>query len=288
MIKKSFQNLYKNPVLFVPDFIYAVISFVLIYFLYSITGFNTILASLPDGFEAQVEAFQTFFATNMGQILISVAVFAVVTFLIGVTALTTKFVLMKYLINKKRINLFKAWQMGHKYFWEVVLVRVYVYIISLVTLLLISLISLLLYMLINPFSPEFASFFSILVGGILSMVAIVSLSWILLYRYPIMFLTSKKNAFTVLKNSYRYFKQKSGHVIISWLVILAVSAIFVLIGILLNAGYSGFVEGMSQTYLLLAIGVAWTMFMTVYDLVPSLWKFLYLFGKFKEKPLRNP
>lgn len=288
MIKKSFQNLYKNPVLFAPDLIYAVFSFIMIYALYSITGFNTILASLPEGIDAQIEVYQTFFASNMGHILISVAVFFIATFFVGVTALTTKFVLMKYLINKKKVNLYKAWQLGNKFFWNVVLVRIYVYIISLLTLALISLILFLLYLLIAPFNPEFASYFIILIGVLLGVVALLLLSWVLLFRYPIMFLTKKPGACTVLRNSYKYFRKKSGYVVIAWLTIFCVIVAFVLVGILLNAGYSGLVENMDVTYWLVAIGVIWTMFMTIFDLIPSLWKFLYLFEKFKEKPLRNP
>tara|TARA_Y100000310_G_C20693899_1_gene824148 strand:+ start:719 stop:1585 length:867 start_codon:yes stop_codon:yes gene_type:complete len=287
MIQKSFQNLYKNPVLFVPDLIYAIISFFLIYMLYSVTGFNTILASLPEGFEAQVELFQTFFASNMGQILVSVAIFAIVTFFIGVTALTTKFILMRYIVNRKRIDLYSAWQKGNRYFWKVVLLRVYVYIISIVVLLLVSLVSGLVYMLINPFNPELASYFSILLAGLLGVVALLLLSWTLLYRYPLMFLTKKSKACTVLKNSFKYFKQKSGYVVISWLVIFCVTVAFILAGILLNAIYSGAVQSLDANYLLVFVGVVWTLFMTIFDLVPKLWKSLYLFGKFKDKPLRN-
>ncbi len=276
VVTDAFKRLFKNPVIFLPDAVYAGINFLLVYLLYSYTGFNKILAEMPADRESIIEVLTTFFSTNLGQIAISGFIFIVVTFLIGVGAMTLKFSLITDIIHKKKPSLMRAWHQRNHFYYKIIVLRVIIYLISILAILFILLSSTILYLLINPFSPVFATYFSFLVAIVLSLSILLLLKWVLLFRYPLMYLSKQPDPVKVLKNCIKYFRAKPGHVILSWLIILCVSVVFILTGILLNAIYSGLTGTLTGT-VAITISVIWTIIFTLFNLIPKLWQQIYLF-----------
>jgi len=276
VVTDAFRKLFKNPVIFLPDAVYAGINFLLVYLLYTYTGFNQILAELPADREGIIEALTTFFSTNLGEVLISGSLFIIITFLIGVGAMTLKFSLITDIINKKKPSIMRAWHKRNHFYYKIIVLRVIIYLISILAILFILAASTLLYLLINPFSPVFATYFSFLVAVVLSLSILLLLKWVLLFRYPLMYLSKQPDPIKVLKNCVKYFRAKPGHVIISWLIILCVSVVFILTGILLNAIYSGLTGSLTGT-VAITISVIWTVVFTLFNLIPKLWQQIYLF-----------
>tara|TARA_Y100000310_G_C20689449_1_gene821249 strand:- start:2882 stop:3730 length:849 start_codon:yes stop_codon:yes gene_type:complete len=280
VVTDAFRKLFKNPVVFLPDAVYAGINFLLVYLLYSYTGFNQIMAELPADREGIIEALTIFFSTNLGQVLISGSLFIIVTFLLGVGAMALKFSLITDIINKKKPSIMRAWHKRNHFYYKIVILRVIIYLISILAIVFILATSTILYLLINPFSSVFATYFSFLVAIVLSLSILLLLKWVLLFRYPLMYLTKQSEPVKVLKNCIKYFRARPGHVIISWLIILCVSVVFILTGILLNAIYSGLTGSLTGT-IAMTIGVIWTVIFTLFNLIPKLWQQIYLFDNKK-------
>ena len=145
VVTDAFRKLFKNPVVFLPDAVYAGINFLLVYLLYSYTGFNQIMAELPADREGIIEALTIFFSTNLGQVLISGSLFIIVTFLLGVGAMALKFSLITDIINKKKPSIMRAWHKRNHFYYKIVILRVIIYLISILAIVFILATSTILY-----------------------------------------------------------------------------------------------------------------------------------------------
>ncbi len=74
-IVKSFQALYKHPIIFIPDLVMAIIDFLLISLVYSYTGFNDLIGTLPSDVGSQADAILGFVSTNTFQVVLSIGLF---------------------------------------------------------------------------------------------------------------------------------------------------------------------------------------------------------------------
>jgi len=285
-VMQSFKKLHQNPILFVPDLFYALVNYILITFIYSYIGFNTISSDLTGDFGSQVEVIGQFISANTTQVLISGITFIAITFFIGAGVYVLRYNLIKQIVHDKKPSLWLAWRTNHEYYYNVILIRIFVYIISILAVAFVILLSTIFYLVINPFNALIATYFSLLIAIIVSIAMILLLKWTLLFRYPLMFLTNKKNPFVVLKNSLRYFKHNPALVIYTWVVILAVLISFMLTGLLLNLIINAI--SIPITFIAIPLAIILGIAMIIFDLISQLWQAIYLFTILKEKPLKNP
>jgi hypothetical protein len=288
LIQKSFQDLYKHPIVFIPDLVMAIIDFLLITLVYKYTGFNDVIADLSGDMGSQADLIINFISTNTFQVVLSVALFIGLTFIIGVGVMIIRFNLIKQIVNNKKPCLLEAWKIRNQFFYRVVALRILVYLISLVALVAVILTSTFVYLIINPFSPVFATYFSLMVAIVVSITLLLLLKWFLLFRYPLMFLTKRTNPFIVLRNCVRYFKKNPALVIFTWVIVFAVSVLFALISLGLNTVVPIGLDLITITIIATTLYFIWIAFINIFGLIPDLWQSLYLFYTYKEKPLKKP
>tara|TARA_Y100000310_G_scaffold300776_1_gene336717 strand:+ start:50 stop:919 length:870 start_codon:yes stop_codon:yes gene_type:complete len=288
LIQKSFQDLYKHPIVFVPDLVMALIDYFLLTVLYSYVGFNEIVSELPSDLGSQADMITSFISANTLQVIISVSMFVILTFLIGVGVMIIRFNLIKQIVNGKKPSIWEAWKIRNKFYYRVVILRALVYLISIVALIAVILTSSLVYLLINPFSTLFATYFSLMVAIIVSITLLLLLKWFLLFRYPLMFLTKRTNPLIVLRNCVRYFKKNPALVIFTWLIVFAVSVLFTLVIFGFNMVIPSLLDLVSFATLATILYIIYSVFTTTFGLIPDLWQSLYLFYTYKEKPLKKP
>jgi len=268
MIINAFKNIFKHPIVLLPDL--ALTGFV--YLMAQLTWFLTGLTEVfPAAGEVSEEVVKVFFKENAVQILWPVALFLFTTFVFGVVERVIKMELISSIVQKNKPSLLKAWKHRFEYFYRVILLKIYMFlVVFLVFGVVFGIVGFLFYLLINPFTSS-AMGISTMVTVLLLLVAFVFLKMAFLYIYPILFMTKTRNPYGIMVESFKKFKLNKLFTFKVWLILFLVGILFGSLSFVLSL-----VQFIVVTIVVVLLGV-----------VHQVWADMFIFLKFKEKFLRR-
>lgn len=282
-LEHSFQLLKKNPIVFLPNLFQIFISYILLLSIYYYTGASSLAPLLNSTEKASLEMISTFISTNLLQIIISVVSFVVITFIVGVGVMIFKYSLIKEIINNKKVSLKNAWKDNRDLFWHIILLRIILFVICLILLAISGLFSLLLYYLISLVSTTLAPYFAIFFGLVLMSILLLIFKFMILFRYPIMFMKRIKHPVKVLKESYGLFKQDKWFVIYTWFVMAVIGLLFSIITYSLNAAVTSLTSLLQMAAVVMLLYSVWLILDVLIGLTGELWMEIYLFVKYSKR-----
>lgn len=216
---KSWKDLKNNLLLFLPDIVIFLmnLSFGLLFLKYSgLIKFLTDPEMLAKELEELMPVIKLFIKENLLKIIISLALFVLTSFLIGSGLLAMRLGMMKQVIKNEKLTIKKMIDNG-KHVWQVVAMKMVMFVIGITAFLFISGTGIIL----STFIPNG---YVIVTTGLLFPLLILLLQLLLFFRYQIMFM-EKKHTVIAVKESFEYFKKYKKHVFTIWLIIFAVSFI---------------------------------------------------------------
>ncbi|MFH0752404.1 MAG: hypothetical protein V1914_02275 [archaeon] len=268
----------RHPIIFVPDLVFVLTTLVLGLGFFKFTGMRDIISNLAltEGF--QQELFKGLLADKWASLVIGVAVIFIITFTLGVGVELIRFTLIKDLITgNKKLDIVKAWKSSKGMFWDVVVLKIFVYLLSILVLLMLALIGWGVYVLVGNIN-------SVLSVGLISLfglVLLVLLKLFLLFRYPILFLEKGKSPAGVIKSSFKFARTQFWYVFLVALILVVVMLVFAFITSPISIGLD-YLQG------LLIAGTFWAfvfsyfakLVMSVVNLVYALWMQLFVFNSY--------
>jgi hypothetical protein len=283
-VSNSFRTLFKNPILFVPDLFYILLSYLGLLLLSYYTGFAEVLPLLESGGAGVLDTLKSYVSENLFQLISSTVIFVIFTFVVGVGALSFRYELIKQIIKKEKVSLIRAWKEKRgKVFWNVVFLRILVFLASLVLVIIISLASGLVYLIINPFSNTLAITLTSLVGVFLTILALILLKLGILFRYPVLFLNKKhSNAWKAIKESISLFRKKPYFVFRTLIIIFIVNIILMIIAWIFNFAF-GLTQTLTIPFLVILFTIIIGLINTFIDLTSDLWSSIFLFSTYNKK-----
>jgi len=284
-LKKSYQFIRKNPILLVPDLVLTVLSSLLLYLAYTYAGIRDVIATLQSAEkEIVAQVLRDYFAQNLINFVLAIVLLVFVTFFFGVGVDIIRYQLVQQAISNKKPSIGKAWKEKRSYFWNIVLLRILLFIVGLVAVAVVLLLGGLSYTLVGLFLNDriagiVAAIFTVLLGGALLLV----LSFSFFFRYPIMFTKNVKSAYQVLKESYAFFRQQRSYVILTWLVLLCLGILSLLISTVFNKVFDQNILLLQSGWSSIGLLVLQEGLQKIFSIIISLWGTVFLFLRFKEQ-----
>ncbi len=282
-VTRSFHLLRQHPLLYIPDLVGVLVNYILLYAFARITGATDLISGLSAAEAVPIEILSQFIKENLAQLIVSGAVFFIISFVIGTSVLIYKYSLVRDLLVEKKMSFSKVWKERRGYFWDVVFVRVFTFLITIVALAVALLAGGLLYVVIKPFSETAALYLGVFVGVVLAIALLVLVTLAILFRYPIMFFTKTRSAYRVLAHSYAYLKKHKEYVIVSWLVVLAITIVFGVVSSLLNYLSDLLVAAVTSPIALGVVSVIFVVVTLLVRLTGDLGALIFVSERFKEK-----
>ncbi|MFH1972026.1 MAG: hypothetical protein ABIJ18_00955 [archaeon] len=268
MIIKAFKNIFKHPIVLLPDLFLTGFVYLMAQLTWFLTGLTEVFPTMG---EVSEEVIRTFFKENAVQIIWPVLLFLLTTFVFGVAEKVIKLELISSIVQKDKPSFLKAWKNRIEYFYRVILLKMYIFLIFfLVFLIIFGVIGFLFYLLINPFTTS-AMWISTIITIIFLLLAIVVLKMNFIYIYPILFMTKTRNPYRIIVESFKKFKLNKLFTFKVWLVLFLIGALF---------GFLSFILSLLQFIVI-------TIIVVLIGVIQQVWADRYIFMKFKEKFLRS-
>ena len=284
-LEKSFSYLWKNPILFVPDIVLLIVTYLMLYLIYLYTGVGDLLSLLEVAEKGVVgETLKSFLSENLLNLLISAGLYIFVTFMIGVSVAVIKYSMVRQILESKKSSLLAGWKEKKHYFWFVVLLRILIFVIGIAALVVVALIAGLIYLIINPFT---SSTVAISIAGAfavpLTVLSLLLVKLLFFFRYPIMFMDTIRNPFRILKRAFRFSMKEKFYVIVTWLVIFVLgifsSILLWFVSLFLTSGTSMLPIAIVTIILTILISIL----NILIKLAVELWGTIFLFIRYKQK-----
>ncbi len=272
---KSVKQL-KHPVLFVPDLVLISTTLILSLVFFKLSGLNQVISSfaMTEGFQEQL--FKGLFADKWAMLVVGTVLFFVMSFIIGVGADLLRFNIIKDIIaGKKKPTLAAAMRDSRGMFMDVVVLKILVYLLSLVVFLATAFFALLIYMALGKLSV-----ISMGLVAVFGIAALIALRVFLLFRYPILFLDGKKYPVKIIKESFEYAKHHMRYAVFMVVVLFLVFVLFNIFTLPINAGLDICVKAASIGVLATAVGFLSQLIKAVVNLVYSVWMHLFVFNSY--------
>ncbi len=282
-LNKSFKNIWKNPVLFVPDLLMSFILSVVFLFVYWYTGAADLWGILQSAQGIYGSGITGFLSERWKELIISAVAFFFVTFIFGATTLVFKFMMFRELLTKNGISIRTVWKEKKGYFWPVVILRVSIFLFSILLLLLSVAIGFLVYFFfLLIFPPNLAQTVAVTLAIIVALCLAVLFKVAILFRYPTMFLEQRKNPLKVLKESYSILRKDTAFVFTTALVTIILLVIFGALIYILNAAMNYTLSFLVSIFLATVLTIFWAIFGQILKIAIDLWSSLYVFEQYKE------
>ena len=263
-IKRGFDILIKNPRLLLPDIILLIFILIFSGLFVFISGVYTIIFSV--NFEESLRSLISN-TPELMKVLLTLAVAALLSFITGITTSALKYELIKNIFVNKKITFMKAFSNSKYYFLPILYLKIATFIIYIIPLLILVL-------LVALFKSTILA--AILIGLLLILYIILTLAF--LFRYPILFLKTKKTK-EILLASYNYFKQKKAYSLLLVLSIFIVSLILSLFTTILNI-LLAFAQNLGIVFTILFI--LYVIIRILVNMVTSVWVSVFIFISYKK------
>ncbi len=282
-LKESFIYLKKNPILYFPDLVMAIIISVGLYFIYIYTGAGDFFVLLQTAETVSLDLFTSYLNENLKEIIISGLTFCFFSFIFGVGVIIVKFTMIRQMLSGKKVSLVSALKEKEGLFWSIVLLRILVYLLSLVAIALVALVGFGLYFLFFSFNENLAMRLGLGIAIPFALVIFIGIKLALFFRYPVMFLKHIKKPLHILKESYTLLKNSPLFVLKTWFVVILLSLIFWAISYLLETIVRFGTFFISVTTFALIIGSVWGVMNILLNITIDLWTTIYVFLQYKKK-----
>ncbi len=278
-IVKAVKQL-RHPVLFVPDIALFLTTMVIGVGLFKFFGLGQVISSVALAENFQADLFRGMLADRWLSLVLGTVVFFAATFIVGVGADVLRFNMVRDLMGGKQPHLLHAWRSGKGMFWNVVGLKVLVYLLSLLVLLAIVLLGLLLFLVIGDVNSPVL--WSILV--LFGLVALVFLRVFLLFRYPIFFLEKRYAPLKAVSDSFGFARLNLGY---AFLVMLVLIVVMVAFGVVTSpVSFSlDYLQGklVAGSILFVLFNYLSNFLKAVVNVVYTLWMHLFVFNCYLEK-----
>lgn len=253
MYVKSLKDLFKNPVLFLPDILNYAYTLLAILLIILFLDIKPLLLQIQGQTPAIIsQSVISFLSVNLVKIIISFVFFMITTFFISSGLLSAKYNYILDLMKNKQLISANLRNYFKKTYWKIVKLRIYTALAVLIVGIFVSILSSLIYMILPNYQ--------VILIIALALVSALFASLILFFRYPVMFLKNE-SPYNSLKQSYKYFMKNRIYVFKIWLIITLTTA---------------FLSMISKSILQFTI-----IFPYVVTLIVSIWLDIYLFRAFK-------
>lgn len=269
----SIRHLLKNPAIYVPDLFMYIVTYSLTVFFYRSSGLDVALQNFIVDGATRVDMFKDFVFTNWFSLLLSLAVFVLVTFFLGVGVESIRFRLIKNALYKKESSLLRTIFSLNPYLFKLVILKIYVYMITA----LIFLISATMYIVYMQVDNNLTG---MLIKALVIMVALPIVLFFRIginYRYAILFIDEERHASKAIQKSFNLLVDRPRPVVKVW-------AFSVVMGMLLWAVVSGVgfyarsLQGMiSNSSLVYAFSTSVMLLFYLANLTYGLWEHILLF-----------
>ena len=284
-IWKAFENIRKNPILYIPDVCMAFIVSLTLILIYQYTGAANLFQLLQSTQNSPLITLTGFLSEKWKELLISGVAFFFVTFIFGATTIVLKFTMFYELLSGKSISLRTVWKEKKGYFWPVVFLRIIIFILGIFSFALAILLSVGLYFFLHFLFPQNIAWgITLALGIILGLSILVYLKVALLFRYPIMFLKQIKNPWKVLRESNALLRTEPPFVISTAGVVILLLIIFSAGMYILNVGVSYVISFFALSLFATICTVLWAVISQLINITVDLWSTMYIFLKWKEQP----
>lgn len=254
----SIKNIKENPVLYLPDLIFAVATLILaILFLY--LNNLTIIFSGLELFANKIKEI-IISKSALAKLLVSLAVFVLLNLLVGLGIIIMRYSLIKMVVKNEKVSFSKAYKEAHKYFMSVIglkLTFLGIYLVPIIVLLGIGLAYKKLQLLMI----------------ILLVLVLIIIRLVFLFTYAILFLKTGKGALATIKESINYFNNNKKHVIFTGLFVGLFGFIMTLILKLIPNNLDSFV-GLST------LTITFFIIKTLVEITFMTWSNLFIFKNY--------
>lgn len=280
-VKRAFGNLGKYPVLMLPETLLFFATYFLTLGLYRFSGLSEFAKkAMEAGQKIDVVTFIRDFSQGYAeQIIISMAAFVFVTFVLGAGTEAIKFRMIKKVNDKQHVSIRDLFGGSWTDFFRIIGMKMIVYLIALAIFLVLILIASFIF----SFSNGLTSFIGWVSVGI-GLAVFIILSIGLLFRYAILFIEGQ-NAATTVRWSFHYFKTHVKHVMNCWLIYIGVGILFTIassIATLIFTSIRGNVDSAMAIYFVSFIG---TVAAFAIRLVYNVWTGLFLFDAYSKNKI---
>jgi len=187
VVNQSVSLLRKYPLLYIPDLFFIALNSIMIYLFYTVTGAADVLTLIATSPTLPLEILQTYLSENIATLIVSSIVFGVITFTVGVGVQVFKFSIITEMLEGKKITVAKAWKNRKRYFWDIVIIRVLVFLISLAAILFVAIVSAVVYLLTSLVLPSLAVAVTSVVAVLLTAALLLYVKFAIQFQYPILF-----------------------------------------------------------------------------------------------------
>ncbi len=283
VLEGSFSLLRKNPILYLPDLVVGIISSFMLYILFLYTGAGSLLQLLQVA-EPSIDIITGFVSENLKELIISLAVFIFVSFILGVSVRIFKFSMMRELLEGKKISLLNSWKERKGYFLPVVFLRILLFCIQLIALIAVAVLALGVFFLVGSVFPEkTATFFAVALAILFGVAALIYINILFVFRYPMMFLKKVKSPKKILQESYKIFQKNPWYNLKTWLVVFLLIIIFGTLSYILGSIIGIILPFFSSAILVTIISSLWSVLNKIINITVDLWSTLYVFVQYKKK-----
>lgn len=276
----------RHPVIFVPDLVLLLTTLVLGFGLFSFSGMSQIVSGLALSESFQQELFRDLLADKWASLVVGVIVVFVITFIVGVGADILRFSLIKDLVDgKRKLDLVRAWRSSKGMFWDVVVLKILVYLLSILVLLVLALVGWALYLVVGE---GFSVWPYVGVLSLFGLLLLALLRLFLLFRYPILFIERGRSPVDVLMKSFRFVKSNLWYAFL----ILLIMVITMLVFSLLTSPLSVCLDYLQA---LIAAGTFWAVIFAYFaklvrgivSIVYAVWMHLFVFNSYAHRKIKR-
>lgn len=232
VVFRAAKKLKENPILVLPSLLLLTFTALSKFLMFKYGKFNELAQIVDSIIKAKVstsfvaEKFQfemlvSFFQNYWAQLLTSGIAFFLATFVVGVGMMAFEFVMIKNMINKKEIRLWKDRQEKKRYFWGIVFIRIFTYVLSFIILAITGGLALGIYLMTKQITPTTITFGAITAALASLFLLLVRLS--LLFVYPGLLFGKTTNPVKAIKNTFLFFKTNPSYTFYAWFTVLVIS-----------------------------------------------------------------
>ncbi len=248
-LSKAVNEIFRSPIVLLPKILYVLffnIFSLLLYRFGKFSDLHTLISNLQTNVVTNLEKFEPifkFFQNNIVHLMVSFCIFVIATFIVGSGLMAFTYYMLAEIVKKRKFTLYNAWKKGGKYFWKIVLVRILIYLISVLFAIFIGVLAIVAY----KFTSKFYTITLASIALVFLILGVIILKFGLMFSYAILFLETK-NPFKAIYRSFLFFKKRPMHVFYVWLVILLVN-IAVALGLMIFNLFSSITIGeISKTF----------------------------------------
>ncbi len=276
----------RHPVLFVPDLVLLLTTLVLGLGLFSFSGMGHVVSSIALSESFQQELFRDLLADKWASLVVGVIVVFVVTFTVGAGADILRFSLIRDLVaGRRRLDLVEAWKSSKGMFWDVVVLKILVYLLSILVLLVLALVGWALYLV----AGEGLSVWPYI--GVLSLFGLLLLAVLrlfLLFRYPILFIERNKSPMDVLMKSFRFVRGNLWYAFLILIIIVIAMLVFSLLTSPVSLGLD-YLQGLVAAGTVGAVAFAYfaKLVKGIVSIVYAVWMHLFVFNSYAHRKIKK-